>query len=356
MLRERVPRVPVLAVASLGLALSLLLLAFGSQTMRGGQQGRVELVQVSEIVLSETPELVLGDVQRAVFDADGNIWVLDWGSESLIRYEPGGGNPHLVAGRGQGPGELLQPGDLSIGPDGHVFVANMFGRITEFDASGRYLNSFVPLGSNIPVTWLHVDGDGILYVAGRRRLPGNILTLFTREGEPLRRSLLENHPRVYEQGLHTFSGARCTDAGAELLCVQPTSYEVSVVAKDGSSVRRFGRPTSHYRKGGGLSSSDRTSIRKMRRFKRNFTYVMDVFTSGDVAVVASRNDAGGAEPLYEYFLDFYSQPDGELLGGSVPIPGPLEAVSGDLLYVLSVEPAASGAIKNALQVYRYHVH
>jgi sugar lactone lactonase YvrE len=130
-------------------------------------------------------------------DAQDNIWVVDRGSNMVIKFAPDGRiamtlgrKPESVnapgagggAGGGRGgqntgagvPGDNFnKPSDVAFDAAGNIFVSDAFGnaRIAKFDKDGRFVKSWGTRGSgqgqfDSPLS-VAVDAKGSVYVADR---------------------------------------------------------------------------------------------------------------------------------------------------------------------------------------------
>jgi hypothetical protein len=132
--------------------------------------------------------------QAVRVDARDNIWVVDRGSNMVIKFDSGGRvlmtmgrKPEavvLAAGRGAGrgatgagiPGDNFnRPADVAWDAAGNIFIADGYGnaRIAKFDQNGKYIQSWGSKGSepgqfDAPHS-IAVDAQGNVYVAD----PGN---------------------------------------------------------------------------------------------------------------------------------------------------------------------------------------
>ncbi len=111
--------------------------------------------------LSSPRDLVLGP--------DGNVYVASSGSNSVVRYTPGG--QLLSTFVAAGSGGLNAPFGLAFGPDGNLYVGSEgTNAIYEYSGStGAFLTTFVPAGAgglNDP-KGLAFGRDGNLYVSSR---------------------------------------------------------------------------------------------------------------------------------------------------------------------------------------------
>jgi DNA-binding beta-propeller fold protein YncE len=124
-------------------------------------------------------------------DKDDNIWVVDKGSDMVIRFNPAG-RVTMVFGRKQeasdedtGPlkhpnppkppedGKFRQATDVAFGPQGDIFISDGYinSRIAKADKNGNWLKSWGERGSepgqfNNPHN-MAADAQGNLYVADR---------------------------------------------------------------------------------------------------------------------------------------------------------------------------------------------
>ena len=132
--------------------------------------------------------------QAVRVDPRDNIWVVDRGSNMVIKFDSGGRvlmtmgrKPEavvLAAGRGAGrgatgagiPGDNFnRPADVAWDAAGNIFIADGYGnaRIAKFDQNGKYIESWGSKGSepgqfDAPHS-IAVDAQGNVYVAD----PGN---------------------------------------------------------------------------------------------------------------------------------------------------------------------------------------
>jgi len=167
-------------------------------------------------------------------DTQDNIWVVDEGSNMIIKFDPSGRilmtmgrKPEALdttaavappppapaaGGRAGGPGPAAAPalvgagaaGDLFNRPtdvawdaEGNIFVSDGYGnsRIAKFDKNGRYIKSWGSRGTapgqfNLPHT-MAIDARGLVYVGdrGNNRIQvfdgdGNFKTQFINVGAP----------------------------------------------------------------------------------------------------------------------------------------------------------------------------
>ncbi len=140
-------------------------------------------------------------------DKDDNIWVIDKGSDMIIRFNPAG-RVTMVFGRKQeasdketGPlehpvppkaaedGRFRQPTDVAFDPAGNIFISDGYinSRIAKADKNGNWIKSWGERGNkpgefNTPHS-IAADAQGNIYVADR----GNgRIQVFDSDGKLLR--------------------------------------------------------------------------------------------------------------------------------------------------------------------------
>ncbi len=129
-------------------------------------------------------------------DKEDNIWVVDKGSDMIIKFNPEGrvlmvfGRKKEASDEGTGPwnhpqpprppidGEFRQPTDVTWDTQGNIFISDGYNnsRVAKFDKDGHWVKSFGTPGSmpgqfNTPHS-IAADAKGNIYVAdrGNRRI------------------------------------------------------------------------------------------------------------------------------------------------------------------------------------------
>jgi outer membrane protein assembly factor BamB len=158
-------------------------------------------------------------------DKQDNIWVIDEGSNMIIKFDPegrviltlgrkpealtvpargeGGGGGEGRGGRGGPPGagipgdNFSRPTDVAWDTAGNIYVSDGYGnsRIAKFDKNGKFIKSWGQRGTepgqfNIPHT-IAIDAQNNIYVGDRENkriqvfdTDGNFKTAYTNAGAP----------------------------------------------------------------------------------------------------------------------------------------------------------------------------
>ena len=81
----------------------------------------------------------LSQPRGLALDADGNVYVADFGNDRIQKFGPDFTFLKEWGARGDLPSHFKQPGDVAVGPDGLVYVADTWNqRIQVFTAEGEY--------------------------------------------------------------------------------------------------------------------------------------------------------------------------------------------------------------------------
>jgi len=110
---------------------------------------------------------MFSSIVSADFDAEGNIYVLDWREACVKIFDRAGLFRSCFLSPGQGPEEAQHPLRLKVSPDGkRIFVLHQNGfQIKEFDASGKLVRTH-PLPKQMFGSFDVLGGHSLLFVDG----------------------------------------------------------------------------------------------------------------------------------------------------------------------------------------------
>ena len=75
-------------------------------------------------------------------DADGDLYVSDWGNGRIQVFDPDGSYLAELGGGGTGDGELTTPTGLKVDRDGDLWVVDRGNnRVQKFTRSGEFLGA-----------------------------------------------------------------------------------------------------------------------------------------------------------------------------------------------------------------------
>jgi DNA-binding beta-propeller fold protein YncE len=125
---------------------------------------------------------------------DGNVYVAAWGANQVFVFTPGGALITQWGEAGIGDGQFgdFSPVALAVGPDGTVYVldknedeaGNEVVRVQKFSPDGTFLGAFPIIEEYFAATAMDVGPDGNLYVVG---FVGGYILKFDPDGNLLAR-------------------------------------------------------------------------------------------------------------------------------------------------------------------------
>lgn len=106
---------------------------------------------------------VLGAVQSIDHDTQGNILVLDRSACCVRVYSPAGEFVRNISHEGSGPGELVNPMDMTVFEDGRIVVESPWsGGLHGFSPDGEWLGLLTPFYNNPPMSLMGVDDSAFV--------------------------------------------------------------------------------------------------------------------------------------------------------------------------------------------------
>jgi len=133
---------------------------------------------------------VLGAVGRLCFGPEGNIYAFDLVRGSVLVYTPRGEFVRSISRRGEGPGEIVFPLDMTVLNDGSVMITAL-GGVHEYSSEGDYIGVYAEYFTNPPMN-LTAVGDSSLLASKLSVEPGEDgnavvnywLAVLDEEGQP----------------------------------------------------------------------------------------------------------------------------------------------------------------------------
>lgn len=202
----------------------------------------------------EEDGVFFGRVPRVETDKQGNIYILDAQLCQVSVYSPSGDLLRTMFREGEGPGEVLEPRDMILMPDGGVgLVLEKLGMVKFVDADG-YPTRSLRLGAIEGGFYELVSGAGLVngvVLSGRRGTEGKTRLMRNRRNFLVRSDLDGNETAVFAENHWVWDfgefkyverdqmppfhwGFDVGTDGRIYAVVQRDSYAVSVFAPDGT--------------------------------------------------------------------------------------------------------------------------
>jgi hypothetical protein len=126
-------------------------------------------IGIESVVDDRQKPYQFSSILRADFDAEGNIYVLDYKDVCVKVFDRAGNFKRTILGPGQGPNEIENPYHLQVRrSDRHLFVLHQHGfQIKEFDEFGRGIKSY-SLPEQILAFFDFINERLILFVGARK--------------------------------------------------------------------------------------------------------------------------------------------------------------------------------------------
>jgi len=196
-------------------------------------------------------------------DSADNIWVVDEGSNTVIKFNPAGHvvmvlghRPEVVAGAvatSNGPAPpagkytFSRPTDVAWDTQGNIFVSDGYGnnRVVKYDKNGRFLKQ---IGSekagngkdqfNLP-HGIAVDAQGVVYVADRSNHRMQVLTNDL-EPKTTYENIGDSWTVCVSPGPHQYLYSSNSNPNGNLPGTWDTTGEIYKMELDGTILGRFG--------------------------------------------------------------------------------------------------------------------
>lgn len=205
----------------------------------------------------EAPEeAMLANVRGVVVDAEGAVYVLDYGNNRLVAFNPDGSLRWSAGREGEGPGEFSNAYGMAGDGDGRLYVSNqMNGRIDIWTTDGTFVES-------IGIDELGVRGSVEAHTNGSL-----VLSRSAFGDDPQQLHFIDTdtwtHDRTVEvdfdldlpDGMGTGGGVSVHDE--HLWVSHVTAYQLRQYTLDGTPTRQIDRPNIETIIGPGISDDQR---------------------------------------------------------------------------------------------------
>lgn len=127
--------------------------------------GEIELELEEDLIIGNEKDenYLFNFIFNINVDMNGNIYVVDFKEKHIQVYDKFGTHTRTIGRRGQGPGEFQNPSYLHIGPEGNIYVQEMY-KFHQFGPKGVFKRS-MPIGNPVgyQLTQLAIlEGEKIL--------------------------------------------------------------------------------------------------------------------------------------------------------------------------------------------------
>jgi len=279
--------------------------------------------RVETIELKTDSAHTIADVNSVRFFPNGDFAVADNAARQLLLFKHSGDLIKKVGGSGKGPGEYARISDLATNARGELLVLdNSLMRVTKFDSTGRYLESYTVVYGSI----LHPTLDGGFYiydVVSASSREGSLIHKYDKKGRE-EKSFCSAPSGLRVNRIPIAGGGLASNPDGELFVVHASEYKIRKFTERGDSIGAFGREAPFYTPlEPPVSLSDTAKL-------NSFTPVSGIFAlpPGVIVVLVQRT-----KPLTRW-LEIYDF-DGNFLTGSIEMPKGLvaiKAVHNDALY------------------------
>jgi hypothetical protein len=273
----------------------------------------------NQVRIQETNDSLIAFVADLDIDSRGDIWIADWNTNRIIKFDKSGKFKKIFAKKGKGPGDVYMVNRIMITPNDRVYTISALRVVKIFDIDGKYIDSFILAKGPMPALCLKVNSKGNIIVSGPMKrvdnqtklLTGEMLHLYSHKGKYIK-SFYKMDEKVGKLNLKSYiSSAMDLDSNDNIYAVQAVDYKVSVFDREGKILRHFGSKQKYYHAPGYLSLKVKRNKEKRKEFEKSFTYVMDTFVFEKKVAVLSRNHSDSELNEFQFFIDIYNRDSGE---------------------------------------------
>jgi hypothetical protein len=192
---------------------------------------------------SEKNRYLISEVYDMDVDKDSNLYVLDFFLCTITVFDKKGEYIRTLGGRGQGPGELIDPECFSIWND-KIYVYEQFYGIKIFDLKGKYIDSNIVRNNHFNILDFKIFNDLIYTVEWipaikEQYLFNKISTDFVKSQTiyTINPEHKNEYPRL--RPVHTWT---LNNNGDIYFASEPVNtYRIDVFTNEGKLIQSFGR-------------------------------------------------------------------------------------------------------------------
>lgn len=190
-----------------------------------------------EVGVLDSPEKeVFGDIVDGVFDSKGRLLILDGHRNSIRVFDSDGTFLQEMGRQGGGPGEFLRPEEITVGPEGDLYVIDgRQGRLSIFrkmDSGYEYSESF----STSATSRSFCRMGSYLYIAGGGSTEKSMVQVYSLDGEKLDEfgSVTGGNPIVREA--HSEGHIGCSEAESAVVLATARTGRLHAFTARGDSL------------------------------------------------------------------------------------------------------------------------
>lgn len=298
----------------------------------------------NKVRIQETNDSLIAFVEDLDIDSRSDIWISDWNSNCILKFDKSGKFKKIIAKKGKGPGDVYMVNRIIITKNDRVYTISALRVVKIFDIDGKYIDSFILTKGPFPSLCIKVNSKGNMIISGPMKrvdnqtklLTGEMLHIYDPKGKYIK-SFFKMDEKVGKFNLKSYiSSAMDLDSNDNIYAVQSMDYKISVFDREGKILRHFGSKQKYYNAPGYLSLKVKKDKNKRKEFEKSFTYVMDTFVFDKKLAVLSRNHSDSELNEFRFFIDIYNRESGELIYGVIESDMLLYRVKNGKFYFLNI--------------------
>jgi len=268
----------------------------------------VEYFQFSDSLFLKDTKMI-ADLEVGVDDL---IYIADPLDGNIKKYLYDGTLYQIIGRKGRGPGEFENPKGLFLN-DGYVYVAELRGRVTVIDTSGKYVRSFVS-NSHMCSDIIKV-GDKIV-VSGLKQSAadkGYFLNLYDERGRFLNSFFEISEKYKSNVDLLTFAWVSFdVDSVGNIYAVQQVDYKIYKLSPEGQILKVYRYNPSYYISPSVDSHPKGQNIKAIEQWEMGWHQIIKILVVNKYIFVQVK-----IHSPTKYMLDIYNL-DGKVIVSGIP--------------------------------------